>query len=108
MNENEMKSLETKLRSWRPRRPSAMLKFKLAAASGSWLPRAVRFASWLVPATACALLAVMNLNFGNLSAGISSAPMTGMILSNQTYATCWLELHAQGENSPPAQAAAHF
>jgi len=103
-----MKELETKLRSWQPRRPSATLKFKLAATSGSWLPRAARFTGWLAPVAACVLLAVTNLNFSNFSAGISSAPMTGMILSNETYATCWLELHAQGENSPPAQAAAHF
>jgi len=101
MNDDELKQLETKLRSWRPRRPSATLKFKLAVASGNLLPRAARFASWLVPATACVLLAVINLNSQNIS-GISHPTMAGIILSNQNYAAFCGEWNAQGENSPSA------
>jgi len=102
MNDDELKQLETKLRSWRPRRPSATLKFKLAVASGNLLPRAARFASWLVPATACVLLAVINLNSQNGFSGISHSPMAGIVLSNQNYVTFCGGLNEQGENSPSA------
>ncbi len=96
-----MKQLEMQLRSWRPRRPSAMLKFKLAVASGNFLPRAARFASWLVPATACLLLAVLNLGSATHLSG-SRTPMA-MILSNQNYVTFCGGLNPQGENCSPAQ-----
>jgi len=68
------------------------------------LPSAARFASVLVPVTACVLLAVLSLNSENsLSGGISRQPMMAMISSNQNYATYWTKINAQGENSPPAQ-----
>ena len=38
MNENEMKSLETRLRSWRPRRASATLKWRLFLARAANVP----------------------------------------------------------------------
>lgn len=102
MNDDELKQLETKLHSWQPRRPSPTLKFKLAIASGNLLPCATRFASWLVPVTACALVVVLNLDSQNSFSGISPRPVA-LILSNQNYATFCDGLKAQGENSPPAQ-----
>jgi hypothetical protein len=96
-----MNSLERKLRSWQPRRPSAMLKFKLAAASGNLFPRAARFASWLVPVAACVLLAVVNLNSQNNFSHVPR-PLMAMSLSNQNYAAYWNGFEAQGENSPSA------
>jgi hypothetical protein len=49
-----MNSLETQLRSWRPRRPSAALKRRLFGISLA--PRAAWFLGPLAPALACALL----------------------------------------------------
>ncbi len=42
MDENEMKSLESRLRSWRPRRPSATLKWRLFLARAASVPRMIR------------------------------------------------------------------
>ena len=60
-----MKSLETRLRSWRLRRPSATLKWRLFLARVASVPRMMRVASWLTPATACALLTLLILNSEN-------------------------------------------
>jgi hypothetical protein len=104
MNDDELKQLETNLRSWRPRRPSAMLKWRLGIASGKFLPSVARFASLLVPAAACVLLAILSLNSENsFSGGISRQPMMAMISSNQNCATYWAKMNAQGENCPPSQ-----
>ena len=71
MNENEMKPMETRLRSWRPRRPSATLKWRLLLARAAHgarvanMPRMMRVAGWLTPATACALLTLLILNSEN-------------------------------------------
>ena len=68
MTENEIKSLENQLRSWRPRRPSAALKWRL------FLPPSrnatARWLGWLTPAAACAWLVVLSLDSGN---GVPSA-----------------------------------
>ena len=101
MNDDELKQLETKLRSWRPRRPSATLKFTLAVVSGNWLPRATRLVGWLTPVAACVLLAVLNLNSQNDFSRVTRTPVA-LILSNQNYATYWQGLNEQGENSPSA------
>ena len=93
MNENEMKSLEGRLRSWRPRQPSATLRYRLwlsLAVHGARvanMPRMLRVAGWLTPTTACALLTLLILNTE------SAAPATGhrlpsimAMMSNQSYA----------------------
>jgi hypothetical protein len=105
MNEDEMKSLENRLHSWRPRRPSATLKWRLAIASGNFLPKAARFAGVLVPATACVLLAVLNLNSeARFTGGAPASPVIPMALSNQNYTTYYEGLLAgKGENCPPSQ-----
>ncbi len=87
MSENEMKSLETRLRSWRPRRPSATLKWRLLLARAAGVPRMVRVAGWLTPATACALLALVAMNSENaLRVGDAHTPSILALLSNQSYA----------------------
>jgi hypothetical protein len=87
MNENEMKSLESRLRSWHPRRVSATLKWRLFLARAASVPRMIRLAGWLTPATACALLTLLILNSEN------AAPATGhrqpsimAMMSNQSCA----------------------
>ena len=81
-----MKSLETRLRSWRPRRPSATLKWRLFLARVASVPRMMRVASWLTPATACALLTLLILNSENaVPAGGHRQPSIMAMMSNQSY-----------------------
>ena len=87
MNENEMKSLETRLRSWRPRRPSATLKWRLFLARATSVPRMMRVAGWLTPATACALLTMLILNSENAATTVGRRqPSIMAMMSNQSYA----------------------
>ena len=82
-----MKSLESRLRSWRPRQPSATLKWRLFLARAVNVPRMVRVAGWLTPTTACALLTVLVLNSENaVPARSHRQPSIMAMLSNQSYA----------------------
>ncbi len=74
MDENEMKSLESRLRSWRPRRASATLKWRLFLARATNVPRMIRVAGWLTPATACALLTMLVLNSENAATATGHRP----------------------------------
>ena len=67
----EMNPLETQLRSWQPRRPSAALERHLFAAPASLMPKMAWLVGWLVPATACALLTFSIFNSGNAISGQS-------------------------------------
>lgn len=87
-----MKSLENRLRSWRPRRPSVTLKWRLflgqmgSAATGQGA-RLLKFAGWLTPAAACALLALLSLNSENGIAPGRRHPLSfAGLMSNQSYA----------------------
>ena len=87
MNENELKSLETRLGSWRPRRPSATLKWRLFLARAANVPRMVRVAGWLTPATACGLLTLLLLNSESAApASGRRSPFSMAMISNQSYA----------------------
>jgi hypothetical protein len=87
MEENEMKSLESRLRSWQPRRPSATLKWRLFLAHAAGVPRMLKFAGWLTPATVCVLLAIVSLNSGNaVSTGGFPVLSLSTMMSNQSYA----------------------
>ena len=82
-----MKSLENRLRSWRPRRPSATLKWRLFLAHAAGVPRMIRVAGWLTPATACALLTLLALNSENAATTGGRRQASDMaMLSNQNYA----------------------
>ena len=62
----EMNSLETRLRSWRPRRPSARLKRRhFSARPGAPRRNVAWLLGWLAPAAACVLLTVLALNSDN-------------------------------------------
>ena len=99
MDENEMKSLETRLRSWRPRRPSATLKWRLFLARAASVPRMVRIAGWLTPATACALLTMLILNSENAGpAGGQRQPSIMAMMSNQSYAVYLTSRQAEQNN----------
>ena len=85
---NETNPLETRLRSWTPRRPSAGLERRLFPRPKR-APRKARSLNWLVPVSACLLFAVLILNpqgAANRSATPRAGTMVALILSNQSYA----------------------
>jgi hypothetical protein len=83
----EMNMLETQLRSWQPRRPSAALERQFCAAPVSFVPQMAWLVGWLVPATACALLTFSIFNSGNAISGQSfrRGPMNAALSSNHGY-----------------------
>lgn len=80
-----MNPLETQLRSWKLRRPSARLERRLFPAGTSARPAAPSLMHWLAPATACLLFATLALNPRG-SALPDGQPLMAIILSNQSYA----------------------
>src|SRR5262245_33225217 len=93
---NEMDSLETQLKSWAPRRPSAKLEARLFGRA----PARMSF-GWLAPAAACLLLAVSIVNPRNeglLASVGDSGPWVGAALSNQSYAAYFPANYRGAEN----------
>jgi len=104
MNDEDLKALETKVRSWQPRRPAPALKWKLIALSGRWLHRSARVGGLLLPAAACLLLAVLNINSNNAFPGaVIHHPLLEINSSNQNAEIYWPALDRNGENCPPSQ-----
>jgi hypothetical protein len=86
---NEMKALETQLRSWKPRRPSAKLEQKLFGRM-ELDPGVQALIRWLTPLAACAILTVTALNHPSETgerAAAEAAEILAMSLSNQHYAS---------------------
>ena len=85
---NETNPLETQLRSWTPRRPSAKLERTLFRHPPA-APRPDGMAFWLGPVTACLLFVCVILSQQS-PASFSSASrhdaFVAVILSNQSYA----------------------
>jgi hypothetical protein len=97
---NEMNSLETQLRSLKPRRPSAGLERRIFIARA--MPRAMTW--WvgsLAPVAACVALTFMIANSGgNFSGGSQDeSPMMAMVLSNQNDAAYAAADSRRGENN---------
>ena len=94
-----MKSLEEQLRSWRPRRPSVTLKWRLFLPSHR--NTAARLVGWLTPAAACAWLALLSLDSGGGIPGPSRpAPLMAMNSNNLGYPANWPGFPQRGENAP--------
>jgi hypothetical protein len=101
MNDDELKQLETKLRSWQPRRPSPALKWRLAVASGTFLHRTARLGGMLIPAAACLLLAILSFNANSAFSGAHiHTPLLAINSSNQNAEIYWPALDGSGENRP--------
>ena len=81
-----MDSLENRLRSCQPRRPSARLKQRLFGAPVRLLPKAAWLLGSLAPAMACVLITLSAFNPENTGNLLGREPLTAMILSNQNYA----------------------
>ena len=94
-----MKSLENRLRSWRPRRASATLKWRLFLADTVNVPRMLRVAGWLTPTTACAMLTLLVLNSENAApVGGHRQPAIMAMLSNQSYAVSMTSRQSEQNN----------
>jgi hypothetical protein len=81
-----MESLENRLRSWRPRRPSAKLERRLFGAPARLTQKTAWLLGSLAPAIACLLLTLSMFNPGNTGHSARHEPLIAMILSNQNYA----------------------
>lgn len=93
-----MNWLETQLKSWAPRRPSAKIERRL-------FPRRLRVAelaravAWMAPAAACMLFALTTTRQEGVAAGAPRPDyLFAMILSNQTSANILADNDAQPEN----------
>ena len=84
---NEMETLETRLRSWKPRQPSPSVKRRLfgSVELPLWQPALMRI---LLPAAACLVLTVAALNPSHDVLRVVADPreVGAMSLSNQSYA----------------------
>ena len=94
---NEMKLLETQLRSWTPRRPSARLERRIfgetpvESGARAWRAEAGRRRALrvLIPAAACLILTLAMLNQPDHTGASASAGQDAIMvlsLSNQSYA----------------------
>jgi hypothetical protein len=84
-----MKALETQLRSWKPRRPSAKLEQKLFGRR-DLAPGVRALTRWLTPLEACAILTVTALNHPSETgerAAAEAAEILAMSLSYQHYSS---------------------
>jgi hypothetical protein len=91
--------MENRLRSWRPRRPSATLRWRLFLARAANVPRTVRIAGWLTPATACALLTMLVLNSENAATSRGHwQPSIMAMMSNQSYAVSMTSRQSEQNN----------
>src|SRR2546429_7955031 len=100
---NEWNPLETQLRSWTPRRPSAGLKARLFAAPASPAPGRPLAFGWLAPATLGLLLLFVNFNqrdgaLARLAAASHQTPLMAVTLSNTSFAAYWPIGFANGRN----------
>ena len=97
----ETNSLEDRLHSWQPRRPSAGIRRRLFGAATRSVSKATWILGSLAPATACALLTLSFLNSGNgLSAGSPRPqPLLAMIVSNENYAAYQAAGYQKEENN---------
>jgi hypothetical protein len=108
MSDDELKQLESKLRSLQPRRPSPAVKWRLLIAAGAFLPNAarwqrqLRFCGLCLPATACLLLTFMSLNSeSGITQGSSHRELVVQTLSsNQSCVTYLPDAAEEGQNAP--------
>jgi bacteriorhodopsin len=82
----EMNWLETQLKSWAPRRPSARIKRRLFPTPSTGLKMVMAF-NWLAPTTVCMLLVLAVFKQENNISAASSRhdPAVAMMLSNQNF-----------------------
>jgi hypothetical protein len=89
----ETNSLETQLRSWHPRRPSARLKRRLFGIS--LVPRAAWIVGSLAPAAVCVLLTLGIFNSRN---GLTYPPAQEMVATDWSNAAQVVDSFADKQN----------
>jgi hypothetical protein len=94
-----METLENRLRSWSPRRPSAKIEARLFGAPTRLAPKTGWLIGSLAPAAACLLLTLSMFNPGNTGRSLNHEPLVAMILSNQNYAAYASDNFRQSENN---------
>lgn len=100
---NETNSLETQLKSWALRRPSAKFEGRLFAPAPTERHPTVAFA-WLAPAAACLFLAVSMLHRpeGEMFAGSSTTNNWGSLTFNNHSSIRYSSSNYQGTENPSA------
>jgi hypothetical protein len=103
---SEWKELETQLRSWIPRRPSAGLRSRVFGAGAAAGRHPAIAWNWLAPATGGVMLLFVTLSQQNGAwsrFGVSGeAPMVALTLSNQSLAAYLPGSFSHEQNSVPA------
>jgi hypothetical protein len=94
---NEMNWLETQLKSWAPRRPSAKIERRLFPRRGR-VPELARALAWLTPAAACMVLALAAVRQEGAAGASRPDYMFAMAFSNQAGANIMHSDAAQPEN----------
>ncbi len=94
-----MESLENRLRSWRPRRPSAKLERRLFGAPARLTQKTAWLLGSLAPAIACLLITLSVFNPGNPGHSTRHEPLIAMILSNQNYAAYASDNFREAQNN---------
>ena len=103
---NEWNPLETQLRSWTPRRPSARLRAGVFSHAATASSHPSMMWNWLAPATGCLLL--LALTFGRPGnnwqrlAGPDAGPIVAITLSNQSLAAYFPGSFPREQNAVPA------
>jgi hypothetical protein len=95
----EMDSLETQLRSWRPRRPAAGLKRRIFGGPARIFSKTTWILGSLAPAVACALITFSIINRENSGGPLRDESTTAMLSSNAGDAKSELASFRKGENS---------
>jgi len=95
----EPDSLETQLRSWRPRRPSAGLERRLFGGRTRLVPKLTWLLGSLAPAVACALLTFLAVSRENSGGPLQPVTMIAMHSSNEGCAESDLAGLRKGENN---------
>ena len=94
---NQMTKLETRLRSWRPRRPSVRLKERLFGVAPQ--PNSAHGLQWLAPATAILVLVFALFQQGpGVTQGSHASWELGAFLSNHSAAPYLTAAYSRGRN----------
>jgi hypothetical protein len=103
---NEWNPLETQLRCWTPRRPSAKLKSRAFLRAATAPQHQAVIWNWLAPATGCLLLLFFTFsdqgNGWSRLAGSNPGPIVAITLSNQSLAAYFPGSFPNEQNAMPA------
>ena len=97
---NDMNDMnETRLRGWRPRRPSNTLKRRIFSATRESVAPAWRW-SWncAAPAMVCACMALMVVHYNFTAEPHGAKPVVSLLASNESGAVPFSDVASEAEN----------